>query len=216
MPATCRRPAGPPQPRRDPHVQRAALVHHRCVQSLQGLPRQERLRIGRQRQHGAHARQPPIRPRAGQPQHRVAAERMTQQPKPGEIDSPPPVRIVTQCRQQASQVVGAVAIGVGRPGLRLAQRLFRPVEHRGAPTVTHRIAMVRRKHQVARIGERPRDEARLRGAAVEPMREQQDRPRRGDVLGRLPHCHIKTRKPDGKFRCQGRRPRSRSATAAGR
>src|SRR5260370_38503799 len=72
--------------RRDAVIPRAALVHHRGVDTGERLAPDEWRRVRRKREHRLHPRILPAPPRASQPHHRVAAERMPTQAQPAPVN----------------------------------------------------------------------------------------------------------------------------------
>src|SRR5208282_3048830 len=104
-------------------------------------------------------------------QHRVAAQRMANQAEPLPIDAVPPRRISVQRGDQAADIVGAITKARLVPRVGLAKMPLRRTDPAGGAAVAGGVAMVGCDDQVTGRGEGGHQEARLCGAAMEPMRE---------------------------------------------
>jgi hypothetical protein len=125
------------QRRRDAEVERAALIHHRRRQLCQRVMREERLAVGRERQHRLDAGELPRRPGSGEPDHRVTAQRMPGEREAGQIRA----RVVRQRVDEMPDIVGPIAIIRIAPFFRLPERRPRHVFPARFAAGTRRVAM---------------------------------------------------------------------------
>jgi len=173
----------------DPEVDRASLVHHRRRELPERLVPDEWLDVRRKREHRLHVRQLPGRPRSREAHHRVSAERVPGQRDSPDIDASREIAIVSDGVEDGANVVGAIDERAIVPSLRILKRLLRARASPASALLLHaaaaRVPVLRRDHEVAAIRQRFREEGGLRGAAVEAVREDDERrsrPRRVGVF----------------------------------